>query len=321
MSHISSITVDECSYPLSNPYKLSFVTLSEFQTIRVTISLKNGESRVAEVVPLEGYSDESYVNVLSRLKERTENMVGQSLEVARKETLCSLKDKPFSATGILTAIDLFNFQPIEKVEAEKFNTLIPFSTSQLLRNEIKQDWFSHGKTYKLKLSGDLSEDQRSLSKLNFLTNLDCSIRVDANQAYKFDQARLLLEDFKKNIAGTKVEYFEQLLDSEDWNGQKELVSIFPKIEFMLDEPIVDFASIDKARSIGVNYVKLKLYKQGGIIELIAHTKYANQNGLRVILGNGVATWPSNQVELSVYAENRSWFSGVHEANGYKKVLA
>lgn len=321
MSNISSVTVDERAYPLSKPYKLSFVNLCEFQTIRVTISLKNGESRVAEVVPLEGYSDESYVNVLSRLKEQAENIVGLSLEVARKETLCSLKDKPFSATGLLTAIDLFNFQPIAKIEADNLHTLIPFSTSQLLSNEIKQDWFSQGKTYKLKLSGDLCEDRRSLAKLNFLTNIDCSIRVDANQAYKFDQAQLLLEDFQKNIAGTKVEYFEQLLDSEDWDGQKELVSIFPNTEFMLDEPIVDFTSIDKARSIGVNYVKLKLYKQGGIIELIAHAEYANQNELKVILGNGVATWPSNQVELSVYAENRSWFSGVHEANGYIKVLS
>ncbi len=105
------------------------------------------------------------------------------------------------------------------------------------------------------------------------------------------------------------------MDKKNW------CLFFQNTEFMLDEPIVDFTSIDKARSIGVNYVKLKLYKQGGIIELIAHAEYANQNGLKVILGNGVATWPSNQVELSVYAENRSWFSGVHEANGYIKVLS
>jgi L-Ala-D/L-Glu epimerase len=321
MRNIISVKVDECSYPLIKPYQLSFVTLNEFQTIRLTISLNNLESRLAEVVPLEGYSDESYENVFQRINACAKGLEGLSLDLAREKIIGQLHDKPFSSTAILTAIDLFDFEPIDKSEADKLATLKPFSTSQLLSDDIKYDWFEEGQSYKMKLSGDLSEDKASLDKLNLIVDqVNCSIRVDANQAYNFEGACALLEAFHKNVYGTKVEYFEQLLDANDWEGQEKLVSLFPDIEFMLDEPIVDHLTIDRAKAIGVNYVKLKLYKQGGIVELISHAKYAHQLGLKVILGNGVATWASNQVELAVYETNKSWFSGVHEANGYLKIV-
>ncbi len=50
-------------------------------------------------------------------------------------------------------------------------------------------------------------------------------------------------------------------------------------------------------------------------------QYANDEGIKVVLGNGVATWISNSVEIHIYNRYREFFEPGCEANGFLKVEA
>lgn len=46
-------------------------------------------------------------------------------------------------------------------------------------------------------------------------------------------------------------------------------------------------------------MKHKLFKQGGISELVNFARLANNMGMKVVLGNGVASSLSNMMEVSL----------------------
>ncbi|MGH7684716.1 MAG: hypothetical protein ACREMT_10255 [Vulcanimicrobiaceae bacterium] len=59
---------------------------------------------------------------------------------------------------------------------------------------------------------------------------------------------------------------------------------------MIDEWIVDKASVDRAAAIpGVAFVKFKLMKAGGFASLCDLIGHARDLGLKIVLGNGVAS--------------------------------
>ena len=316
---IDAVNVYETNYPLTKPYQLSFISIHEFKTIGVEVLLENGASQIAEVVPLEGYSEESYEFVLQSIRNQAESIIGQDILNARNEVSFNLRSQPFSASPILTAIDQFEFKLISRAEAQTLETLTPFSSDQLIDSQVTKAFFVDGQTYKLKLSGDPEKDIGAFDILESFGPIKCSIRADANQAYTFANAQKILGYSNSLGVSLNIEYFEQLLPINQWKEQKKLVDKFPTISFMLDEPILDRKTIDMALECGVQYVKLKLYKQGGVSEVLDHAQYATDNGLKVIFGNGVASWLSNQTELSIYSANRHLFCGVHEANGYLKI--
>lgn len=62
----------------------------------------------------------------------------------------------------------------------------------------------------------------------------------------------------------------------------------------------------------------KLFKQGGIKEVIQQAQLCHLLGIKVVLGNGVATKLSNQIENQIYS-SFPFFYGASEANGFLKV--
>ena len=104
-----------------------------------------------------------------------------------------------------------------------------------------------------------------------------------------------------------------------WDEYALIIRDYFNIPIMLDESIITIDDLKKASDIGVRYIKVKLFKQGGIKELINIIKSANLLGLGVVIGNGVATIISNIVEIEIYRKFQSFFFGACEANGHLKV--
>ena len=88
---------------------------------------------------------------------------------------------------------------------------------------------------------------------------------------------------------------------------------------MLDESIYTVNDVNRAAQVGCQWIKLKLCKQGGIDELLQLAKHAKSIGLKVVIGNGVATDVSNLLELWVYDRYRHLFDGASESNGFAKL--
>ncbi len=88
---------------------------------------------------------------------------------------------------------------------------------------------------------------------------------------------------------------------------------------MLDEAIITCQDVQRAFDLGIRYIKLKLFKQGGVSELIHLIDFAASLNMHIVLGNGVATSLGNKLELLVHQRYNKELLGASEANGYLKL--
>jgi len=315
LDNITDVLIEKKEFELTKPYKLSFETIKVFVSIQVTVQLDTGKEKCAEVVPLFGYSEETEDQIWASVHNYADQIIGKELGVARDYLTQFIRKTPFSVSPFLTAIDLFEYN-FNIEESEMPSTIIPLDT-----NGFVKDPFYQGNTFKVKLSGNLSQDLNYFNDMiNSGLKLPVVLRLDANQGFSLENAIKFYSYLEKNKNSLPViEYVEQPLQVSNWSGVARLINEFKGLDTMLDEAIITKEDLIKAIDLKIPFVKLKLFKQGGIKELIELSKLAHKKGVKLILGNGVATWMSNQVELSIYSEYRELYYKEHEANGFLKV--
>ncbi len=325
MEFIESIEVAKEAFQLNKPYILSFETLTNFKTIFVTVKLRSGEHRTAEVVPLHGYSTETHDGIYIYLVNLKETLVGKSLIEAREIVQADILEIPFSTTAILTAIDLFTFGFNEDLvnNIDKFQFVVPSSTEKLdeLVKLHKKVCLENKDTLKIKLSGNSEVDINALRVLEEEIDLNRSvIRLDANQAYNLEDGIKFFNFLNSFSKKDSILYVEQPYPVDNWDFNDQTLKECPGVSIMLDESIIGNEHIQKAHDMGVKFIKLKLYKQGGIRELIECADFAHQLGITTILGNGVAGRLTNEIEVEVFAQHSDIFHPVLEANGFLKLV-
>jgi len=315
---IIEVKIVESNYPLKKAYELSFVSLEHFLAFEVTLKLSDGSERVAEVVPLLGYSSESPEYILDYLKDKARKLQGHTLSKARALVTPDVEKTPFSTTALLTAIDSFFIESLETQPDTSF--CIPTSSKKIHDTISIIEGLERRETIKLKLSGNYDLDSSAIKALESDTrNLQHRYRLDANQAYKLDDAYRFFSFLGKSELLSQIDYVEQPLAAGNWDGHGQILKDFPDIPIMLDESIVTNAEVVRAHDMGIPFIKLKLFKQGGILELLKTTRLANELGMGVILGNGVATQTSNKVEIDLFHRFSKLYQAPLEANGFLKI--
>jgi len=316
--YIKTIEILIKEFPLKTPYQLSFATLDKFISIQTAVSFSNHNEITTEVVPLLGYNEESEQIVLENLKTWTPVITGMSVENARAYIKEKIEQFPFSTSPLLTAIDLLEY-PINGINQEDLSYVVPTSTESTAH--FKSLLSDTKNVIKVKLTGNVETDTNGLNLvLDELKKYPNKIRFDANQAYNYESARMLFSYLIENQLENKVEYIEQPLPVGKENEMGLLRSEFDSIQIMLDESVVTINDLTLAEKNRIGFIKLKLFKQGGIQELISIAEAAHQKGIQVILGNGVATHISNKIENEIFVKNQHLFLNPLESNGFKKIL-
>lgn len=314
---IKDIRIVTTKFPLTKPYNLSFTILYHFISIQTLVSFSDGRETTAEVVPLLGYNDESEDIIIKNLTDWTKKIVGLPINDARTYIQKNIKSFPFSTTALLTAIDLYKF-PIQELNHDALQYVIPTSTVKI--EELKELLTNPNHTIKVKLTGNVQKDIFGLEQVrNELESYSKKIRFDANQAYTVEDTESLCEYLSINQYGNIVEYIEQPLPVGMENELGYLREKYNTINFMLDESIVKKGDLDLAIKNDILFIKLKLFKQGGINEVISIAELAHKKNIRVILGNGVATRISNYIENQIYNYHDHLFEYPLESNGFKKL--
>ncbi|UKN01572.1 hypothetical protein K6119_17755 [Paracrocinitomix mangrovi] len=323
MQRISRVELCKTNYPLVKPYILSFETLHSFNAYHFEIYLDEGRSAKGEVVPLYGYSDEKPEDIFNYLENKSTELVDLDLSDARNIVEKDIEAIPFSTSAILTAIDLL-LNPIDDtIDLDTFNYVTPASTEKVeeLIALYKKTCIENSSTLKIKLSGNFEIDKKALLALEpHIISAKGNIRLDANQAYNIENGLTFFEFLKNYRFLTNIQYVEQPFPVNNWEFNELTIESFPNIPIMLDESVVTIEDIDRCHQMGIPYIKLKLYKQGGIKELINCAKHANQLGIKVILGNGVAGELTNKIEVLVFENHKDLFDPILEANGFKKLI-
>jgi L-alanine-DL-glutamate epimerase-like enolase superfamily enzyme len=242
-----------------------------------------------------------------------------TLAEARRQIAADIPLRPFSTSPFLCAIDLFSWEwkhPLRQIP------LVDVSGTSDLKSLVAAAVAATRKksTLKVKLTGNPKTDIAGLRALEGVAGIaSIRLRADANQGYGIDDAEVVFSCFRDSKTLSAWDYVEQPLAIEDWTGTAKLRRLYPTVPIMLDEGIITDEDIRKARETDVAFIKLKLFKQGGIHETISQARLARSLGLKVVLGNGVATQISNDIELKIHSEHWEWFYGASEANGFLKV--
>jgi L-alanine-DL-glutamate epimerase-like enolase superfamily enzyme len=128
--------------------------------------------------------------------------------------------------------------------------------------------------YKIKLGTDKDiEIMEALRK-----HTDAVFRIDANAAWKADEA---LEKIKI-FAGLGVEFIEQPLAKDDWDGMKFLFEHSP-LPLIADESCVSEHDVIKCKS-HFHGINIKLTKCSGITPALRMIKQARELEMKVMVG-------------------------------------
>lgn len=319
MAQIISAYVERRGLSLKRPYILSFVTLDVFDALLVYITLDNGETRIGEVVPLPGYSSESAEDVMHVFESWLPNLPGQELQNVRRSIASQITVAPCASSLILSALDAGLISENKQQQRRHCVPLVyPVSSADPdIEHTVKQAIALGYKTIKVKIGENLEQDLAALPRLWMALLAKIRVRFDANQAYTLEEARCFLAAVEAQLVEA-TELVEQPLPPDAWDEMPSLSSntIIP---LMLDESIHSLDDVRRAAKVGCKWIKLKLCKQGGVQELLQLATYATSIGLKVVIGNGVATDVSNLLELWVYDRYPNLFAGASESNGFAKL--
>lgn len=274
--------------PLEVPYENAIERLVAFDVLLVRFTDEDGHTGWGEACPVRGYSPESPEEAWSILGDRLPQLYGTTPQEVAGQIEGIVHEFPFVAAAVAEAAE--DLADDVALRLANTATLQLAGTVNTLDVELASDYalslVEKGyRTLKTKVGYDPLVDARRITAIAEAVAGRALIRVDANQGY--DVASAIT--FAQGVPKDAIEVFEQPVSANDWQAMQE-VAERAGLAVMLDEAIYGEADIHRAAAMsGVTAVKLKLSKCGGARGLSRQISLARSLGLRVVVGNGVAS--------------------------------
>lgn len=287
---ISKIDCYDLRLPLHVPYGNSLGVLTEFTSIIAVITDENGKYGMGEGTPAQpGYQHETPESIWKFVCEQSKVIVGDSAERAHNEILKKKDAFPFGSTIFLTALE--EIQDVNALEIPREGVEFPLvgivnpPKGMTLEDHLEQRLEEGYKTLKIKIGFDLEEDINKVKKIQNIVGDRALLRLDANQAYTYEEAYR----FTNRIDPFNIELLEQPFPTGVWEPMQRL-SVDSPLPLMLDESIFNKQDVIQTGNLQcAQYIKFKLMKSASAVAMTEEMKTANEYGIKVLIGNGVAS--------------------------------
>ena len=314
---IDEITVHQLSLPLKKPYRVSFRTYTALEPIIVEMCAENGDTGWGEAYIPPGSTFETPESGWAFCTGQSANAVGSTTH-AINETIEKLTPTaPFACSAMSLALAMLERHPALRVDQERrFPLLVPVSskTREEIADEVEALLGMGYRTLKVKVGWDVADDLARVAAVQDALGGRGEITIDANRGY--DEAQGCR--FASSLDPESIALFEQPCGADAWEANAAVAKV-STVPLMLDESIRTTDDIGRAGRIdGVELIKLKLKRLGGIDPAIAAMQRAREEGLDVCLGDGVAT------ELLCWAEaciGSPYLKRAGDMNGFLKPKA
>ena len=285
---IKDCTIFLVNIPLVEPYHLSFSDIDSFDTIITIVRDENNVLGIGESTALPGYSSETLEDMWKFAIKWGKHFPGSEIEDVIEKIKPYCRKLPFCVTPLLTPLEMIKFAPDYSIPEDGISFNLLGAINSLQKDSIKEEievLINKGfKTLKLKVGWEVEKDIARTRYVQDVISGRAELRIDANQGYSFAEAR----DYVLGISKDNVELFEQPFGVNNWAEMSNLQKISP-LPLMLDESIHTTADIERTfKSRCAQYVKFKLMKAGSMERLKKLINQALKNGLKVVVGNGVA---------------------------------
>ncbi len=284
---LSRIGLNLLKLPLKEPYHLAFGDVTHFDTIIVRAWDEDGREGFGEATLLAAYGGGSAGDAWAFAVKKAEGLPGMTGPAAKEDLATSLPGQPFAVTAFTSAIEMLEGNPVLAPSGGlRVPLLGPVNATDPARvpDEVEALLAQDYGTLKIKVGFDIDADLKRLRVIQDAVRGRALLRLDGNQGYDLKDARR----FATELDPAGIELFEQPCPADDWGAAKSVAEV-SAVPMMLDESVFGIEDIERARDLGAAaFIKLKLFKMGGIERLIDGLERIRASGMEPVLGNGVA---------------------------------
>ncbi|MCE8042332.1 mandelate racemase [Halomonas daqingensis] len=274
--------------PLKVPYENALCRLESFDVMVVELIDDEGRTGWGEACPVAGYSPETPERAWRWLIERLPGIVGARPRERDALLDAMLAKYPFVVSAIHEGLaDLTRSPLLHRDDPPSVRLLGTVNTlDKLAAPDMARQLLGRGyTTLKVKVGYEPRDDAERVCRIAEAVEGKARLRMDANQGYSLEDAI----DFARRVPADAVEFFEQPVPANRWD-QLEAIGRLKLLPLMLDESIFDSSDIRRAATLGgVTAIKLKMSKSGGPQALANQVVLCRSLGLKVVVGNGVAS--------------------------------
>jgi len=311
---IRDIVVRQLKLPLVKPYRVSFRTYTEFEPIVVEMVSEEGTVGWGEAYVPAGSTAETADSAWAFCCEQAQKLVGSTPEAIHSSLDRLVPDAPFACCALLSALAMVTrHAALETLEPVRVPLLVPIgaTTEHDIAEEVEERLCLGYKTLKVKVGWDVEPDLARVRHVQKAAKGRAGITMDANRGYSLAQGL----QFVAGLDPEGIVLFEQPCEADEWEANAAIARA-SKVPLMLDESIRNEADIERASKLeGVELVKMKLKRVGGVNRALSAMKRAKALGLGICLGDGVATEILCWTEACV---SRGYLSGAGDMNGFLK---
>jgi L-alanine-DL-glutamate epimerase-like enolase superfamily enzyme len=312
---LTRVKLNRLRVPLQVPYKLSLGEIKAFDTLLAEAHADDGAVGLGEATLLTGYTHETVEQAWTLACELATKIVGGPVAAAKEILASTITSAPFTATTLLTAIEMLQGSGHLEIANPKqvpLLALVHGMREPELASEIEQLLEQGYRTLKIKIGFDADPDLKRVRLIQRLVAGRARLRLDANQAYDAETACR----FAAALDPQGIELLEQTCAAGDWQAAQAVAKV-ATVPLMLDESIYDLSDVDKAAELGVaHYIKYKLMKAGSLERLVQALAHIRACGMEPVLGNGVACDVGCWMEACIAAEH---IGNAGEMNGFLKL--
>jgi muconate cycloisomerase len=318
---IERVEVFGVAVPLLDEYKVSHISSSVQNSAVVRITASGGAVGVGNVDPVLGYSEESPGETLRALETKFApqvlgmdpmniHAVLQRIEAANQHLLdakAAIEMACVDLTARALGVAVHTYLGGAVKDTLLFNAWIGILPAEKAAREAA-GWQARGyRSAKIKVGGSIEADRDRVKAVREAVGRDFKLRIDANEGYDAKTSIKLA----RMVAPFDVQLFEQPVPAEDLAGMVRVRRESAGIPIMADESVLDHASLVRIIQAGAaDIVKVKVMKQGGLLNTRRMIATAEAAGIRCVLGHGFGLGINTMAEIMLAATSHNVIDGL-----------
>jgi L-alanine-DL-glutamate epimerase-like enolase superfamily enzyme len=320
---IERVEVFGVAMPLVGEYKNAYLSKSMVKSAVVRITATGGAIGVGNIDPTPGYSKESIEASLKMLEGRLAGLVVgmdptnvhrilETIEPAVEGYLdakAAIEMACVDLSARVAGIPVYTYLGGAVKERLLFNAWIGILPPEEAAAETLS-WKQKGfRSAKVKVGGNIEADRDRIAAIREAVGPDFHIRIDANAGYDADTSIRLA----KMVAPYKLQLFEQPVPEHDIEGMARVRKVANAVglAIMADESVLDHASLIRIiKADAADIVKVKVMKQGGVLNTRRMIATAEAAGIRCVVGHGFGLGVNTMSEIMVAATSNNVLDGL-----------
>jgi muconate cycloisomerase len=320
---IERVEVFGVAMPLVGEYKNAYLSKSMVKSAVVRITATGGAVGVGNIDPTPGYSKESIEASLKMLEGRLAALVIgmdptnvhrilETIEPAVEGYLdakAAIEMACVDLSARVAGVPVYTYLGGAVKDRLLFNAWIGILPPEEAAAETL-GWKQKGfRSAKVKVGGNIEADRDRIAAIREAVGPDFHIRIDANAGYDADTSIRLA----KMVAPYKLQLFEQPVPDHDIAGmarvRREANAV--GLAIMADESVLDHASLIRIiKADAADIVKVKVMKQGGVLNTRRMIATAEAAGIRCVVGHGFGLGVNTMSEIMVAATSNNVLDGL-----------